>query len=129
MTVIPESHRALLDQPNIGHLATLRPDGSIQLNDMWFAFDGEKIRFTHTNKRRKFRNLLENPAMTLSVTDPENSYRYLELRGHLVDTIADPTGAYYAELDQRYGSASPTTPADAPDRVILVMAIDRVNAH
>ncbi|HEU4807555.1 MAG TPA: PPOX class F420-dependent oxidoreductase [Homoserinimonas sp.] len=129
MTAIPESHRALLDQPNIGHLATLRPDGSIQLNDMWFAFDGEHLRFTHTNKRRKFRNLLENPTMTLSVTDPDNPYRYIELRGHLAETVADPTGSYYTELDKRYGAATSSAPADAADRVILVMAIDTVNAH
>lgn len=129
MTKIPDSHRALLDQPNIGHLATLRPDGSIQLNDMWFAFDGESIRFTHTNKRRKFRNLQENPAMTLSVTDPEDKYRYIELRGHLAETIADPTGSYYVELDTRYHSAPSDPPADAADRVILVMAIDKVNTR
>ena len=129
MTTIPASHRALLDQPNIGHLATLRPDGTIQLNDMWFAFDGENLRFTHTNKRRKFRNLQQNPAMTLSVTDPDDKYRYIELRGRLVDTIADPTGSYYTELDRRYGATTSEPPADAADRVILIMAIDKVNTR
>ena len=129
MTTIPESHRALLDQANIGHLATLRPDGTIQLNDMWYEFDGKNLRFTHTNKRGKFRNLLQNPAMTLSVTDPEDRYRYIELRGRLVETIADPTGSYYTELNTRYGSQLSAPPADAADRVILVMAIQRVNVR
>lgn len=129
MTVVPESHRPLLEQPNIGHLATLRPDGTIQLNDMWFAFDGKHIRFTHTTRRRKFRNLLENPVMTLSVTDPTNSYRYIELRGRLVETIPDPTGSYYTHLNTRYGSTLRTPPVDALDRVILVMAIDTANVH
>lgn len=129
MNTIPDSHRNLLDQPNIGHLATVRPDGSIQLNDMWFAFDGESLRFTHTKTRAKFRNLQQNPAMTLSVTDPENPYRYIELRGSLVEVIADPTGAYYSELNTRYGSRLKAPPADAADRVILVMAISTVNTH
>ncbi|MEX1078272.1 MAG: PPOX class F420-dependent oxidoreductase [Homoserinimonas sp.] len=129
MTTIPESHRALLDQPNIGHLATLRPDGSIQLNDMWFAFEGEHLRFTHTTTRRKFRNLLENPAMTLSVTDPGNPYRYIEVRGRLAETVTDPTGSYFTELNARYGSVLSAPPADAADRVILVMAIDKVNTR
>lgn len=129
MPAIPESHRALLDHPNIGHLATLRPDGTIQLNDMWFAFDGENLRFTHTNKRHKFRNLQRNPAMTLSVTDPDDEYRYVELRGHLADVIDDPTGSYYSELDVRYGAPLPHPPKDAADRVILVMAIDKVNVR
>lgn len=129
MTLIPQSHRALLDQPNIGHLATLRPDGSIQLNDMWFEFDGSNIRFTHTNKRQKYRNLQQNPTMTLSVTDPDDPYRFIEVRGHLAETVPDPTGSYYTALDKRYGSASPATPADAADRVILVMAVDTVNVR
>ena len=129
MTEIPASHRALLDEPNIGHLATLRPDGTIQLNDMWFQFEGESIRFTHTNKRAKFRNLQANPTMTLSVTDPKDDYRYLELRGRLTEVVGDPTGSFYTELDRRYGSALPATPPDAADRVILVMTIDKVNVH
>src|SRR5690606_15895140 len=104
----------------------LRPDGAIQLNDMWFAFDGEYLRFTHTTTRRKFRNLQLNPAMTLSVTDPHDSYRFIELRGRLAEVIPDPTGSYYVELDKRYGSPLPHPPQDAPDRVILVMAIDTV---
>ena len=57
MTEIPASHLAILEKANIGHLATLRPDGRIQLNDMWFLFDGDPIWFTHTTKRVKFRNL------------------------------------------------------------------------
>jgi PPOX class probable F420-dependent enzyme len=129
MTAIPESHRALLDNPNIGHLATLRPDGSIQLNDMWFGFDGQSIRFTHTTTRQKYRNLLENPAMTLSVTDPEDAYRFIELRGRLAETIPDPTGSYYTDLDKRYGSTLPYPPKDAADRVILVMTVEKVNVR
>jgi PPOX class probable F420-dependent enzyme len=129
MPEIPASHRALLDEPNIGHLATLRADGTIQLNDMWFEFDGENIRFTHTNKRRKFRNLQENPAMTLSVTDPDDDYRYIELRGHLAEIVPNPTGSFYTELNARYGGKLKAPPADAADRVILIMAIDKVNVH
>lgn len=129
MTAIPASHLPLLEQPNIAHLATLRPDGVIQLNDMWFLFDGENIRFTHTNARVKFRNLQLNPAMTLSITDPRDDYRYIELRGRLIETIDDPAGAFYQELDRRYGAENPAPPKDAASRVILVMGIDSVNAH
>lgn len=130
MTEIHSSHVALLHEPNIGHLATLRPDGRIQLNDMWFLFDGRDIRFTHTNKRVKFRNLQLNPAMTLSVTDPVDRYRYVELRGKLREVIEDPTGSFYQVLDRRYGAAdSSPAPADAADRVILVMAIEVVRVR
>ena len=130
MTEIPASHRAILDQATIGHLATLRPDGRIQLNDMWFLFDGESIRFTHTKKRVKFHNLQLDPTMTLSVTDTNDRYRYVELRGRLHEVIDDQTGSFYQVLDRRYGAAETSpAPSDAADRVILVMAIEVVRVR
>jgi PPOX class probable F420-dependent enzyme len=130
MTEIPASHSAILEQATIGHLATMRPDGRIQLNDMWFLFDGDDIRFTHTNKRVKFRNLQLNPVMTLSVTDPDDRYRFIELRGRLREVIEDPTGSFYQVLDRRYGAPETSpAPADAADRVILVMAIEVVSVR
>lgn len=118
---VPDSLRRLLDQPTVGALGTVRADGAPQVNPMWFEFDGERIRFTHTSTRAKFRNLQANPAMAFMVTDPDNPYSYLELRGHLAETIADPTGAYYQHLARRYGAENPPPPADAADRVVLVM--------
>ena len=129
MPEIPADFVRLLEQPNIGHLATLRPDGRIQLNDMWYLFDGEHLRFTHTSKRVKFHNLQLNPAMTLSVTDPDDPYRYIELRGRLGEVIEDPTGSFYQELDARYGAKHPKIPVDAADRIILVMAIEAVHTR
>jgi len=46
--LIPGDYAALLDRPLDGHLATIRPDDTVQVNPMWFEFDGEHLRFTHT---------------------------------------------------------------------------------
>jgi PPOX class probable F420-dependent enzyme len=120
--IIPEEHRDLLERPLIADLATVREDGTPQVNPMWFAWDGEFIRFTHTNFRRKFRNLQANPAVAISIVDTENPYRYLEVRG-VVDRIEpDPTGAFYVELAKRYDAPFGTNPPkDAPDRVVIVV--------
>ena len=92
---------------------------------MWFEFDGEHIRFTHTTKRAKFRNLQHNPAMSLEIINPDDPFRYLELRGGLVEVIPDPEGVFYVRLGQRYGNAAQQPPADRADRVILVMEITK----
>jgi hypothetical protein len=63
--------------------------------------------------------------MSLSVTDPDEPTSYLEVRGRLVDVIPDPEGAFYAHLGERYGKPLGGRPADAADRVILVMSIER----
>jgi PPOX class probable F420-dependent enzyme len=122
--VVPDAYRRLLDDPNYGALGTIRPDDTVQVNPMWFLFDGEQLRFTHTTKRQKFRNLQHNTSMSLSVIDPENPFHYLEVRGRLVEVIPDPTGEFYVSLGRRYGNAAQKPPPDSADRVILVMSIE-----
>ncbi len=126
MTEIPDALRPILEAPAFAHLATVHPDGSPQSSPMWFLFDGERVRFTHTSFRAKFRNLQANPGMAFSILDPEDPYRYIEVRGVLDEIVPDPTGAFYVELSRRYGNEDPPPPPDAADRVILVMRIDRV---
>ncbi|NHI16121.1 PPOX class F420-dependent oxidoreductase [Microbacterium excoecariae] len=128
MTVIDDlapEFRRLLDLPLYGHLGTVRPNGDVQVNPMWFEFDGEHVRFTHTTKRQKYRNLQANPSMSMSITDPDEPTHYLEVRGRLVDVIPDPEGTFYMHLGERYGKPLGGPPADRADRVILVMRVDR----
>ncbi|RFA13616.1 PPOX class F420-dependent enzyme [Subtercola boreus] len=122
---IPADYVRLLEDPNYGALGTVRPDNTVQVNPMWFLFDGETLRFTHTTKRAKYRNLMQNPSMSLAVIDPQNPFRYLEVRGRLSEVVPDPTGAFYVVLGKRYGNPEQTPPPDSADRVILVMSIDR----
>jgi PPOX class probable F420-dependent enzyme len=124
-TLIPKAYAHLLDRPLYGHLGTIRPDDTVQVNPMWFEYDGEHLRFTHTTQRAKYRNLQHNPSMSLSIIDPDNEFRYLELRGNLVGIQPDPTGAFYVRLGQRYGNAEQQPPPDSADRIILVMSIEK----
>jgi len=123
---IPPAYIRLLQGPYFGNLGTIRPDDTVQVNPMWFEYDGDVIRFTHTTKRAKFRNLQHNPSMSLSISDPEEPYDFIELRGKLTEVIPDPTGAFYVRLGQRYGNAAQQPPPDTADRVILVMSVDKV---
>lgn len=123
--VIPAAYAHLLEQPIYAHLGTIRPDDTVQVNPMWFEFVDGTLRFTHTTKRGKFRNLQHNPSMSLSIIDPENPFRYLEVRGRLVEVIPDPEGAFYVRLGRRYGNPGQTPPPDSADRVILVMSVEK----
>ena len=127
-TTVPASHVDLLQRPSFAHLATVRPDGTPQSNVMWFAWDGELLRFTHTRTRQKYRNLQSNPAVAVSIADPESGYRYLEVRG-VVETIEadDAQASFYRSLMQRYGAVSDVS--DAPDRVIIAIRPTRFVPH
>ncbi|HEV6953419.1 MAG TPA: PPOX class F420-dependent oxidoreductase [Promicromonospora sp.] len=122
--IIPAHLIHLLENPNYAFLGTVRPDGSVQVNPMWFDFDGETLRFTHTTHRAKFRNLQQNPAMSLAILNPENPFNYLEVRGKLVEVVPDPTGEFYVHLGKRYGNPDQTPPPDSADRVVLVMSVE-----
>ena len=127
--ILPAGRRHLLEEPLFGHLGTIRPDDTVQVNPMWFEFDGEHVCFTHTTKRQKYRNLQHNPSMALSVVDPDNPVRYIEVAGRLVEVVPDPEGAFYVRLQNRYGDPSTTPPPDKADRVILVMSIERATGQ
>ncbi len=121
---IPEGYARLLELPIYATLATVRPDGQPQANPMWFEFDGENILFTHTTKRAKYRNLRHNPLMSVALIDPEDPFRYLEVRGRLVGETPDPEGEFYVRLGRRYGIADTRVPPDKADRVILRMSVE-----
>jgi PPOX class probable F420-dependent enzyme len=120
----PESHADLLDKPTFAHLATVRPDGSPQSSVMWFDWDGEKIRMTHTKTRQKFKNLADDPRVALSIADPEDQYRFLEVRG-VVETVEDDDeqASFYKSLQQRYGVDYPVR--DAAVRVVLTISPEK----
>ena len=127
--IVPARYRRLLELPLYGHLGTVRPDGTVQVNPMWFEFDGEHLRFTHTTKRQKYRNLKGNPSYALSIIDPDDPFHYLEVRGELVEVVPDPEGAFYVRLQNRYGNPSQTPPPDKANRVVLVMSVERATTQ
>jgi PPOX class probable F420-dependent enzyme len=121
MVAIPDDYENLLERPLYGHLATTRPDGTVQVNPMWFDWDGQRLRFTHTNKRQKYRNVTSHPEVAVSINDPEQPYRYLEVRGVVEEIVPDPTGSFFVHLNKRYGGPFDGPPPDAADRVVIVV--------
>src|SRR5207248_8786525 len=100
----PASHLDLLNRPLFAHFATVAADGSPRVNPMWFLWDDTAgvIKLTHTNQRHNYRYLQKNPQVALSIVDPDNQYRYIQVRGTIENVEPDPTGAFYQTLQQRY---------------------------
>ena len=80
-TEIPASHRDLLEGPVYVQMATHMKDGSIQVNPVWCSYDGTHILINSATGRVKDRNLRRDPNITVMAMDPENPYRWLEVRG------------------------------------------------
>ena len=126
--VIPGPLADLLDRPLYAHLATVRPDGTPQVNPTWFRFDGEYLWLTTTSKRQKNRNWRAQPAVALSITDPDDPGRYLEVRGRVERIVPDPGGAEFVRLAERYGEPQ-GPPADAADRIAVAIRPERTTTQ
>ena len=83
---IPKSHLDLLTRPIHGVLSTLMPDGQPQSSLVWCDFDGECARVNSSRERQKGKNMAANPIVSLLIVDPEDTGRYLEIRGDAEDT-------------------------------------------
>ena len=118
----PASHLDLLERPLFAHFATVARDCSPRVNPMWFYWDTQAgvLRLTHTNQRHNYRNLQQNPRVALSIVDPDDQYRYLQVRGELAHVEPDPTGAFYQQLQQRYRGYT-TDVQDRDVRVVLTI--------
>ena len=56
-------------------------DGSPQVTPVWFDYTGGVIRVNSAKGRTKTRNMTEGAPVALSIMDPDNPYRYLQVRG------------------------------------------------
>ena len=83
--VIPEKYADLFEKQAFGNLTTLMKDGSPQVTPVWVDFDGKHVRVNSARGRQKDKNIARDPRVSLSIQDPANPYRYLEIRGKVVE--------------------------------------------
>jgi len=100
---IPESHLDLLTRPLHGVLTTMMPDGQPQSSLVWCDYDGEYVCVNTTCERQKGKNMLANPKVSLLVVDPQNTSRYIEIRGE-VEIVFENAVAHLDQVTRNYTS-------------------------
>ncbi len=101
-TAIPEQYLDLLDSTALADVATIGPGGEPQVNPVWFGWDGKHFRFSQTTARQKKKNLDRDPRIAVSIVDPANPYRYLEIRGKVIEVEDDPDNAFINAMAKKY---------------------------
>jgi len=99
---IPEAYLDLFEKPILAHLATLMPDGSPQVTPVWIDYDGEHILVNTWPDRTKGRNMLARPQVALDIVDPDDPFRYLAVRGRVVDATEEGAAEHIDTLARRY---------------------------
>ena len=127
MPAFPESFKDLLQKKAFAVLATVNADGAPQVTPVWFDFDGTHIRFNTARGRVKEKNLARNPKVALAIMDPDNPYRYVQVRGRIAEVTETGADAHIDALAKKYTGAD-VYGGHRPDqqRVIVRIAVDGV---
>ena len=122
MSSIPESHADMLTKPVFWHIATNGPNDELQSSPVWGGWDGEHFLFSLTRGRQKYENLIRDPTVALSGVDPDNPYRYLEIRGTVVRVDDDSSNAFIDSMAKKYMGVD-AYPFHQPgdERVVMVV--------
>lgn len=100
--VIPEKYLDLFEKKAFANLATLMPDGRPQVTPVWCDYDGEHVLFNTAVGRVKDRNLQRDGRASLAILDPDNPYRYLEVRGVVVERTEQGADDHINKLAKKY---------------------------
>jgi PPOX class probable F420-dependent enzyme len=122
-TVIPEQYLDLFEKRAFAHLATLMPDGRPQVTPVWCDYDGTYVRVNSARGRQKDKNMRRDPRVALSLQDPENPYRYLEIRGRVTEITEEGADAHIDSLAKKYLGVE-KYPYRGPDEVRVMYKIE-----
>lgn len=99
---IPEKYLDLFEKRAFAEVATIMPDGSPQVTPVWVDYDGEYVIFNTARGRQKDKNLSRDRRVALSIMDPENPYRYLQVRGVVVETTEEGADRHIDKMAKKY---------------------------
>jgi len=100
---IPDKYKDLLSgKKAFASLATLMPDGTPQVTPVWFDYDGKNLIFNSARGRQKDLNVRRDPRVTLTIADPENPYRYVEVRGRVTGITQEGASEHIDKMAKKY---------------------------
>jgi len=118
----------LLREPAYCEIATLMPDGSPQITQVWVDTDGDHILVNTSQSRQKTRNVQRDPRVAVNVVDPKNAWRIASVRGRVVDVTMEGADELIDRLAYKYiGQEKYPFRQPGDVRVILKIAPEKVN--
>jgi PPOX class probable F420-dependent enzyme len=102
-TTIPDKFLPILtEKKSFANLGTLMPDGSPQVTPVWFDYTKGHIRVNTARGRVKDKNMSKNAKVALAISDPENPYVHVAIRGRIVKTTEEGADAHIDSLAKKY---------------------------
>lgn len=103
MTAIPDKFLDLVTKKKaFANLATLMPDGSPQVTPVWIDYANGVLRVNTAKGRTKARNMTTGARVAIAIQDPDNPYRYLQVRGRVKHMTEQGADAHIDALAKKY---------------------------
>jgi PPOX class probable F420-dependent enzyme len=127
-TPLTDDLLALLREKSPCYIVTLMPDGSPQVTQTWVDTDGEHIIINTVEGFQKVRNIARDPRIALAIADPQNPFRYFQVRGRVVETTTEGGAEHIEALSQKY-TGGPYAWYGGRDqtRVILTIEAEKIS--
>lgn len=130
MAEIPEAYHDLFEKKSFGHLATMMPEGTPQVTPVWVDYDAERghVLVNTVRGRQKERNVERNPKVGIEIMDPDDAYRYVSVRGEVVEVTEDGAVEHIDAMTRRYFGQDeyPNKGEERGPRVVVRIDPDRV---
>ncbi|MFC4449410.1 PPOX class F420-dependent oxidoreductase [Halorussus aquaticus] len=128
MESIPEEFSDLFERETFASFATLMGDGTPQVTPVWIDRDEDHLLVNTARGRQKVRNVERDPKVGLCVMDPDDPYRYVSVRGEVVEVTEDGAVEHIDELARRYMDVEeyPNHGEESGPRVVVRIRPDRV---
>jgi len=99
---IPQDYMDLFNKPAFGSFTTLMPDGSPQTTPVWVDYENGRVLVNTAMGRQKDKNVRRDPRVAVTLIDPDNPYRYLEIRGKVAEITQDGAAAHIDKMAKKY---------------------------
>jgi PPOX class probable F420-dependent enzyme len=127
LTSIPDNYLDLVQQKKaFANLATVMADGSPQVTPVWFDYTDGAVRVNTAKGRVKSRTLRSGAPVALAIMDPDNAYRYLQIRGRVRRAVEQGADAHIDSLAKKY-LGKDTYPFRQPGEVRVMYEIDPIS--
>jgi len=102
MVSIPEKFLDLFQKRAFAHLATLMQDGSPQITPVWIDYDGTYLIVNSAKGRLKDKNMRRDPRVAIEISDPDDPYRYFQVRGRVVEITEQEADEHIDKMAYKY---------------------------
>ncbi len=126
METIPDDKHDLFEKPAIATFASSLPSGRAHVTPVWVDYDGKHVLVVTRTETRKYKNVEHDPRVTVTIIDPDDMYRYVEVRGDVEKMPTDGALAFSDRQAQRYWGVEEYPYARDAERVLMHIRPERV---